>query len=427
VSNALAIATVTTALAQIVRTAVQSVVPGSDVLTERPDASPVNQPRARLFLYQVSPNAALRSADLPTRAANGTVTTRPTAAIDLHYLLAFYGNEGDLEPQRMLGAVVRDIHAKPVLMRQLILDAVASEPFLNGSNLADAPEQVKFTPLSLTLEEMSKVWSVFFQAPYALSVAYQGTVLLIESDENAVAALPVLRRGPEDQGVATEVGPFPALSAIHIAAPDDAARRPPPPSFPSAQLGTVLILSGRDLGGDVVNVRFDHTRLNFTNTITVPPTDRSATEIRLTLVDDAAAQTAWAPGLFTISVVVQRGSTERTTNELPLQLAARVTALAPPNPIPRDGSGDVTLTVTCTPQVRAAQRAVVVVADREVMADPHAVSTGTLTFVLRDAPVVAGAIVRLRIDGVDSLPFKRQALPPPPRFVFDDAQKVTIT
>lgn len=198
-SNALAIATVTTALAQIVRTAVQSVVPGSDVLTERPDSTPPTGPRVRLFLHQVSPNGALRNHDLPTRAANGNLMTRPTAAVDLHYLLAFYGNENELEPQRMLGAAVRDIHAKPVLMRHMIEDAIASEPFLTGSDLADAVEQIKFTPLPLSLEELSKLWSVFFQAPYALSVAYQGTVVLIESEENAPAALPVLRRGADDQ------------------------------------------------------------------------------------------------------------------------------------------------------------------------------------------------------------------------------------
>ena len=425
-SNALAIATVTTALAQVVRTAVQSVVPGSDVLTERPDAAAVPQPRARLFMYQVTPSAALRNLDLPTRDANGTLTNRPTAAIDLHYLLAFYGNESDLEPQRMLGAVVRDIHAKPVLLRQMIEDAIASEPFLNGSNLGEAPEQVKFTPLALSLEEMSKLWSVFFQAPYALSVAYQGTVLLIESEETATAALPVLRRGPEDQGVATEIGPFPALSAIHVAAPPDAARRPLPPSYPGAQLGTVLTLTGRDLGGDVVSVRFDHARLGLTHSIVIPPADRSATEVRITLVDDVAAETTWAPGLYTVAVAVKRGDTDRTTNELPLQFAARVTAIAPANPIARDAGGDVTLAITCTPGVRPAQRATVVFADREVPAEPHGTTT-TLTFVVDDAPVVTGAVVRLRIDGVDSLPFRRQATPPPPRLVFDDAQKVTIT
>lgn len=200
-SNALAIATVTTALAQIVRTAVQSVLPGSDVLTERPDSTPLGQPRARLFLYQVSPNGFLRNNDLPTRAANGNVVKRPTTALDLHYLLAFYGNENDLEPQRMLGAAVRDLHAKPVLMRQMIEDAIASEAFLADSNLAEAVEQIKFTPLGFSLEELSKLWSVFFQAPYALSIAYQGTVVLIESEENAQAALPVLRRGAEDQEI----------------------------------------------------------------------------------------------------------------------------------------------------------------------------------------------------------------------------------
>src|SRR5262245_25700129 len=154
-SNALAIATVTRALAQIVRTAVQSVLPGADVLTERPDSAPLGQPRVRLFMYQVSPNGALRNNDLPTRAANGDLMKRPTVALDLHYLLAFYGNEQELEPQRMLGAAVRDIHAKPGLMRHMIEDAIASEPFLAESNLADATEQIKFTPLSLSLEELS--------------------------------------------------------------------------------------------------------------------------------------------------------------------------------------------------------------------------------------------------------------------------------
>ena len=196
----------------------QSVLPGADVLTERPDSAPLGQPRVRLFMYQVSPNGALRNNDLPTRAANGNVMKRPTVALDLHYLLAFYGNESELEPQRMLGAAVRDIHAKPVLMRRMIEDAIASEPFLAESNLADAAEQIKFTPLALSLEELSKLWSVFFQAPYALSVAYQGTVVLIESEENAQAALPVLRRGKEDQGVNMLLGPFLLASKVCISA-----------------------------------------------------------------------------------------------------------------------------------------------------------------------------------------------------------------
>jgi hypothetical protein len=426
-SNALAIATVTTALAQIIRTAVQSVVPGADVLTERPDSTPLGQPRVRLFMYQVSPNGALRNNDLPTRAANGNLMKRPTAALDLHYLLVFYGNENDLEPQRMLGAAVRDIHAKPVLMRQMIEDAVASEPFLAGSNLADAVEQIKFTPSMLSLEELSKLWSVFFQAPYALSVAYQGTVVLIDSEENARAVLPVLRRGADDQGVNTLIGPFPSIESIHIGAPEDVGRRPSLPSYPSAQLDTVLTLTGRNLGGEAVRVRFDHARLAVTKTIVVPFSDRSGAALQVTLVDDASAQTEWAAGLYTVVVVTETGGTERTTNQLPLSFAPKITNIAPPNPVARDISGDVTLTITCGPQVRPTQRATLLIADREVAAQAHPTDTDTLQFTVDNAPVVTDALVRLRIDGVDSLPFTRQETPPPPHLAFDDNQKVTIS
>lgn len=426
-SNALAIATVTTALAQVVRTAVQSAVPGSEVVTERPNGTPPGGPRVRLFLHQVSPNAALRNNDLLTRAANGTVMKRPTAALDLHYLLAFYGNETELEPQRMLGAVVRDIHAKPVLMRQMIEDAVTSEPFLTGSNLADAVEQVKFSPLPLSLEELSKLWSVFFQAPYALSVAYQGTVVLIESEDNVSTALPVLSRGEEDQGVHTVLGPFPSIDRLHIGVPEEIARRPRPPAYRSAQLGLAVTILGNNLGGETVTVRFDHARLGLSKTIVVPTGNRSATEVIVTIPNNAEAQIEWAAGLYTVAVVVTNGGVERTTNQLPLSFASRIVGIAPSNPVLRDGSGNVTLAITCVPQVRSTQRVALRLADREVPAQPHAADTDTLQFIVEGAPVVTGALVHVRVEGVDSLPFVRQAAPPPPRLVFDDNQKVTIS
>lgn len=426
-SNALAIATVTATLAQIVRTAVQSVLPGSDVLTERPDSTPPAGPRVRLFLHQVSLNGALCNNDLPTRGANGSLMKRPTAALDLHYLLAFYGNENELEPQRMLGAAVRDIHAKPVLMRQMIEDAIASEPFLAGSNLADAVEQVKFTPLPLSLEELSKLWSVFFQAPYALSIAYQGTVVLIESEETAQAVLPVLRRGADDRGVNTVLGPFPTIERIHIGAPQEIDRRPRLPSYPSAQLGTVLTMAGKNLGGETVTVRFDHARLGMSKNIAVPPGNRSSTDLTIMLPDDATTRVEWAAGLYTVAVIVGNGGVERATNQLPLSFAPKIVGIEPPSPVARDGDGNITLTITCIPHVRPTQGAALLIADREVSAQPHTIDTDTLQFIVEAAPIVTGALARVRIEGVDSLPFVRQAVSPSPYLVFDDNQKVTIS
>src|SRR5947209_7827218 len=115
-------------------------------------------------------------------------------------MISFYGDESQLMSQRMLGSVVRTLQARPILTRDRIRNTIANGvssgtfPFLASSNLADDVELVKFSPLHLSLEELSKIWSVFFQIPYVLSVAYQGTVVLIESDDIPEAVLPVQGR-----------------------------------------------------------------------------------------------------------------------------------------------------------------------------------------------------------------------------------------
>ena len=45
----------------------------------------------------------------------------------------------------------------------------------------------------MNLEELSKLWSVFFQTPYALSIAYQASVVLIEPDLEPIDAAPGAR------------------------------------------------------------------------------------------------------------------------------------------------------------------------------------------------------------------------------------------
>ena len=424
-SNALAIATVTTALAQVVRSAVQSAVPGADVLTERPNTTALSGARVRLFLYQVSPNPSLRNQDLPTRGSTGNLTKRPAAAVDLHYLLAFYGDEAQLEPQRMLGAAVRDIHATPVLLRDMVQIAVASEPFLDGSNLGESPEQVKFIPAPLSMEDLSKLW-MMFQAPYALSVAYQGTVVLIETDDNVMGPLPVLRRGQRDEGVNTRLGPFPSLERIHVGAPEDIAGPPRFPSYPSAALGTLIRVAGNNLGGDTVEVHLEHARLPVIQIVTIPSGDRSSSEVRFVLPDDAATRVALAAGLYSLSVVTVRAGTPHASNQLAFSLGPKLAGISPPSPV-ASGGAPVDLTITCRPNVRPNQRCVLLLADREVAADPHTADTDAVTFRLDPVPTTADALVRVRVDGVESLPFKRVALPAPPRLAFDESQRITIT
>lgn len=155
----------------------------------------------------------MRNADLPVRLSEGQLIRRPSVPLDLHYLLTFYGDEDRLMPQRLLGSVVSALHSRPVLTRQMIKNMLADPTFsyLSGSNLADAVETVKFAQVNLSLEELSKIWSVFFQTHYSLSIACMGTAVIVESEETPQRALPVRERGvyavPFNQPVIEKIVP----------------------------------------------------------------------------------------------------------------------------------------------------------------------------------------------------------------------------
>lgn len=193
-SNFLAIATVTAALKQVLLLPVKDAVGGSDVGFSRPDATSSTTPLVNIYLYQITPNAAYRNADLPTRRSDGSLAQRPQAAFDLHYLFTFHGDDSKLEPQRLLGAVTTTLHTQPLLSSDNISAAVTSFGFLAGSGLDTQIERIRFTPTGLSLEEFSKLWSVFFQVEYNLSAAYQASVVLMESDDTPTPAPPVLAR-----------------------------------------------------------------------------------------------------------------------------------------------------------------------------------------------------------------------------------------
>lgn len=238
-SNFLAIATVTEALKQMLDATVGRDVPGANATAVRPSES--GDKGVNIYLYQVSPNSSWRNEDLPTRRDDSTMAQRPRAALDLHYLLTFYGEEAHLEPQRLLGSVAATLHAQPVLTRQRIRDAIsnAETGFLNGSDLAEEVELVKFTSIPLSLEELYNLWSGFFQTSYSLSVAYQASVVFVEGTEIPKRALPVLER---NLYVATFRQPL-----IEDVTSQDGSNQP-------IVFGSKLVIRGKHLRGDVTCV-----------------------------------------------------------------------------------------------------------------------------------------------------------------------------
>ncbi|OUL98521.1 DUF4255 domain-containing protein [Variovorax sp. JS1663] len=422
-SNHLAVATVTAALGQRVHASAQQAVGGVNLRFGRPEAPAAGPPQRRVhvYLYQVAANAALRNDDLPSRGADGRLVRRPQAALELHYLLSFYGDDQLLEPDRMLGAVSRDLHARPLLSAQNISDALAGHPELAGSDLADAFERVRFTPTTLTLDEHSKLWSVMVQTPHALSLAYTASVVLLDAVETASPVLPVLRRGPHDQGVEATAASIPLLEEGWVGFPAAAERQPRLPSLRAAPLDSRLIIVGRNLEGDAVSLRFRHP-LRPPLDIDVAPGDRDAGQLRLTLGEDPAVPDPWAAGVYSVVASVRRGSATARSPAWPLLVAPTVTSIVP-NPATRVG-GSVTLTLGCRPRIQPGQAVSLLIADREVPAQPHAAVTGTVDFVIPSAPAGAGQLVWLRVDGVDSVPVRID--PADGAFAFDDAQRVDI-
>lgn len=188
----MAVATATEAMRVVLNAAVKNIVTGAQAFALRPEDAMKTPPCVNIFLYRVEPNAALRNADVPTRDSDGALLSRPRAAIDLHYLLTVHGDDSKFEPQLILGAVIRSLHTQPILTRKAIEDAIKPPGHaLKLSDLAQAPEMVRFTPLPLSLDELSKLWSVFFQTKYALSMAYLASVVVIDAEVEATPPLPV--------------------------------------------------------------------------------------------------------------------------------------------------------------------------------------------------------------------------------------------
>ncbi len=272
-SNALAIATVTETLLHLLQQHIDAAqVPGATVTALSPDASSgLPSPGVNIFLYQISPNPALRNADLPTRAPDGTLLRRPQAALDLHYLLTFYGDPSQLEQQRLLGAVALALHAYPELPRSLIEHVESTTPFLVGAGLSQQSELVRFVPVNFTLEELSKLWSFLLKIDYVLSTAYRASVVLIETDD----VLPP--PPPPVLSVNLEALPFraPVITQVVPAAGNGALILP----------GSQIVLVGRNLSPPAGSAA---TQVVFGRTVQAP-SQVSGTRIVVVLPADLAA------------------------------------------------------------------------------------------------------------------------------------------
>ncbi len=302
-SNFLAIATVTECLRQIVEQGTQDAIKTALARVIRPPADlKSNHPKedgnvfVGVYLYQVAPNVAFRNAAMPTRRSDGSVVQVSRTAYDLNFLVSFYGDDNKLEPQRVMGAVLRKLNAQPILTKETIKNAKKSLADLVESDLEAEVEQVKFSILPLSLDELSKLWSVFFQTSYLLSVGIQASVVFIDGRETARPALPVRSRN---------------LYVRLINAPviEQFLSQPTPVDPPTAEraivAGDTLVISGKNLRGEVTRLRLGG--------VEVTPDRVMQTEIVITLKSPPFPPDTLRAGVQAVQVVqdIQMGAPPR--------------------------------------------------------------------------------------------------------------------
>ena len=360
------------------------------VTTQPPDRARApgnNANQLNIFLYQALPNAAWRNMDMPGRANPGEIAM-PPLALTLHFLITAYGRDNDLVQPfslQLLGVAMNVLHDHGVLLADEIKNA------LPGNDLYTQIERVRLTLQPLSTEEISRLWTGF-QTPYRTSVAYEASVVLIDSKRSVKAALPVLARGRDNSGISAQpslIPPFPEIAEITL--PDDQA---------SAQLGDIATIEGHDFTADV-QVLFRNSRLP--DPIDRTPQPGGTTGKIQVLIDNDPAK--WMAGLFTVSISAteNKGTGQervRVTNEVPFAIAPSIIAATFPIPATLT-AGKASVTLTCHPKVRPEQRVALLLGDREVIAEPITATTDKLTFIVQ--PAEAGSyLVRLRVDGVDS-------------------------
>ncbi len=296
-SNSLSIATVTEAFRSLLdESAAASGVSGAIATKVRPTpltnmGQPGGLPTSgvNVYLYQVAPNPAFRNSDLPTRRSDGSLMRPSRSAYDLSYLLTFYGDENRFEPQMVLGNVLRVMHSDPILTRDRLQTAALALNKLYKPLMPDVVieiEQIKALLMPLGLEELSKLWSVFFQIPYSLSLAYQVSVVFIDGGEQAEPALPVAARNLYVQTFRNPV--------IEAVLSEKGASLPILTGQPILK-GDLLVLAGERLKGDLNLVRLDD--------LEVPPLDVSDAQVRVLLDEPPFPADSLRAGAHAVQVV----------------------------------------------------------------------------------------------------------------------------
>ncbi|MFL6247268.1 MAG: DUF4255 domain-containing protein [Thermoanaerobaculia bacterium] len=349
-----------------------------------------------VFLYRVHTNAAYR---------NHEFSGQTPLALNLEYLITAFGEDDrDEVAHFILGKAMRMLQDHAVIARSDLRLA------LKAARVHDQLENLRIVHQDLTLEDLSKLWTAF-QTHYRISASYLITVLLIDSKIPVRAPLPVLKRGADDSG-------WDALAG----APPELDRATPATGFNAVRLGEELILSGENLDTSGLTAIVRHP-LVAPKILDVVAIDSGHIKVKIDPDTKPGTAAAWVAGLYSIALQVSRPSLPAwLTNEVPFALAPAI--VVTPN-LQSGPNALFDLTIDAKPQIRDQQPAIVVFGDQQIAAGtippPANVDAPSIVKVKVQGPLGTYR-VRLRVDGVDSIPIKQDGS----TYKFDDDQSVEV-
>ena len=399
-SNSLAIAAVTTTLRNLISQGVAQELGDGIVTTQPPDKARYHHDKNQinLFLYHILPNASWRTMDLPNRVKPGEIG-QPPLALNLYYIITFYGKDNDdILAHRLLGKAMH------ILNDYAVLNPADIKISLGESDLHNQVERVRITLQSMSLEDVSKLWTTF-QTQYRISAVYEVSVVIIESSRIVKTQKPVLTRGEDSLFVEASLTlPSPTLETVQL-----------PNQQNGIHLGEVFTLIGHHLDSDdgTVFVRLMHPC--FSKPMQLELQQQSSTEIVVELPNEPSNLPA---GFYTVAVRLCKDGKEQTTNALPFSLAPKIQQIRQSERI---------LTLITNPQVWQQQKVALLLGDRQILlltdleeTDVTKAKTDTIKFNIQKIP--AGEyFVRLRVDGINSLLVDRSVMP-----VLDATQKIRL-
>lgn len=131
------------------------------------DDQPVD-PILSVFLYFINPNTFLRNAE--PEPVNLDQLRYPPVTLDLHYIFTPYAKDRAKE-LIIMENVIQTLHDNAVLRGDI----------LQGNLAENGNDTIRITPQSLSIDELNKLWSVFPNKAYKLSLSYMATPIRIMS------------------------------------------------------------------------------------------------------------------------------------------------------------------------------------------------------------------------------------------------------